>query len=74
MCRAVSSEILAKVKPKEVSDEFILQKGIRQEDIVAAVLFSLTLEISIQNACIDTSNNFFKRHGVLVYSNDIIIT
>jgi hypothetical protein len=45
MCRAVSSEIFIKVKGKEVSDEFISQKGLMQGDTVALVLFDMALEM-----------------------------
>jgi hypothetical protein len=66
MCRAITGEIFAKVKAgKEVSDEFMLQKGLRQQDAVAPLLFNVALEMATQNVCRDTTGNFFKSHQIL---------
>jgi hypothetical protein len=52
MCRALSGEIFAKVKAgKDVLDEFTLQKGLRQQDAIAPLLFNMALEMVIRNVC-----------------------
>ena len=60
LCRIISSETYAVVKiGKKISPKFMLEKGIRQGDAIAPVLFNIALEIAIQRSGIQTRGTIF---------------
>jgi hypothetical protein len=57
----------------ELTDEFKINVGVRQGDILSAVLFNLTLEIIIRK--LDVRGNISTRlKQICVYADDIVIT
>jgi len=76
LCRIVYNEIYAKVKiGKHLSSDFKVNKGLRQGDAIAPLLFNVVLEIAIKGSKVDTRGTIFdKCSQIMAHADDVAIT
>ncbi|KAJ4425577.1 hypothetical protein ANN_27772 [Periplaneta americana] len=76
VCRIVSSEPKATVKLGKITTEnFKLEKGTRQGDGLAPLLFNIALHIAIIKSEVQINGTIFnKTQQILGYADDVIIT
>jgi hypothetical protein len=62
LCRILNNEICAKVKiGKHLSSEFKFNKGLRQGDAIAPLLFKVVLEIAFRRSEVETQGTVLDR-------------
>lgn len=76
MCYILNRDVYAVVKRgKSNSKEFKLEKGIRQGDAVAPLLFNIVMEISVRKANIQTKGTIFNKCcQIMAYADDVVIS
>jgi predicted nucleotidyltransferase len=75
LCKVLHKEVYAVVKiGKQISEDFKLGKGLRQDDAIAPLLFNIVLEIAIQQSNIGTQGTIFNKCSqTMEYADDIVI-
>ena len=74
MCIILNNEIYAKVKiGKHLSSEFKVNRGLRQGDAVAPLLFNVVLEIAIRRSKVETRGTIFDNCSKNSTYSDIMI-
>jgi len=75
LCRILNNEIYTKVKIGEhLSSEFKANKGVRQGDAYATLLFHILLEIAIRKYRVESRGNIFdKCSQIMAYPDDVVM-
>jgi sorting nexin-29 len=75
LCRILNNEVYATVKSgRHLSSEFKVNKGLRQGDAIAPLLFNVVLEIAIRRSKVETEGNIFNKcNQRMAYADDVVI-
>jgi sorting nexin-29 len=75
LCRTVNTEIYVNVKTvKHLSSRLKVNKGLREGDAIAPLLFNVVLEIAIRKSKLQTYRTIFDRCSqITAFSDDVVI-
>jgi len=75
LCRILNNEVYAKVKIGEhLSSEFNINKGLRQGDAIAPLLFNISIGITIRRSKVETWGTIFdKCSQIMAFADDVVI-
>lgn len=76
LCRTITNEKYAVIKVgRKITNIIDMEKGVRQGDGIAPVLFNIALEIAIRRSKIQTNGTIFtKSQQILAYADDLVLT